>query len=130
MRWRSCSSSCTGPLWIYRLELVPGTVCEQTVQKENTGLENKLSCIWCLLSYSQVVLAADMLGLEGLKDVVEMVLTREYCRFFPKVRYTEGNVVNTISDGLQLPYSSAYAAGSILDFSNMLNLGLHKHDCY
>uniref|UniRef100_A0A3Q2ZN21 BTB domain containing 8 n=1 Tax=Kryptolebias marmoratus TaxID=37003 RepID=A0A3Q2ZN21_KRYMA len=33
---------------------------------------------------SQVVLAADMLGLEGLKDVVEMVLTRDYCRFFPK----------------------------------------------
>lgn len=35
---------------------------------------------------SQVVLAADMLGLEGLKDVAEMVLTRDYCRFFPKVR--------------------------------------------
>lgn len=35
-------------------------------------------------SASQVVLAADMLGLEGLKDVVEMVLTRDYCRFFPK----------------------------------------------
>ncbi|KAM9385526.1 BTB/POZ domain-containing protein 8 [Pholidichthys leucotaenia] len=35
-------------------------------------------------SPSQVVLAADMLGLEGLKDVVEMVLTRDYCRFFPK----------------------------------------------
>uniref|UniRef100_A0AAQ5XV09 BTB domain-containing protein n=1 Tax=Amphiprion ocellaris TaxID=80972 RepID=A0AAQ5XV09_AMPOC len=34
---------------------------------------------------SGVVLAADMLGLEGLKDVVEMVLTRDYCRFFPKV---------------------------------------------
>uniref|UniRef100_A0A7N6BLA7 BTB domain-containing protein n=1 Tax=Anabas testudineus TaxID=64144 RepID=A0A7N6BLA7_ANATE len=33
---------------------------------------------------SGVVLAADMLGLEGLKDVVEMVLTRDYCRFFPK----------------------------------------------
>ncbi|KAM7388727.1 hypothetical protein PAMP_024884 [Pampus punctatissimus] len=33
---------------------------------------------------SQVVLAADMLGLEGLKDVVQMVLTRDYCRFFPK----------------------------------------------
>ncbi|XP_012737968.2 AP2-interacting clathrin-endocytosis protein isoform X2 [Fundulus heteroclitus] len=33
---------------------------------------------------SQVVLAADMLGLEGLKDVVEMTLTRDYCRFFPK----------------------------------------------
>uniref|UniRef100_A0A3Q4HB54 BTB domain containing 8 n=1 Tax=Neolamprologus brichardi TaxID=32507 RepID=A0A3Q4HB54_NEOBR len=33
---------------------------------------------------AQVVLAADMLGLEGLKDVVEMVLTRDYCRFFPK----------------------------------------------
>lgn len=27
-----------------------------------------------------------MLGLDGLKDVVEMVLTRDYCRFFPKVR--------------------------------------------
>ncbi|KAM6921179.1 BTB/POZ domain-containing protein 8 [Xenentodon cancila] len=36
-------------------------------------------------SASQVVLAADMLGLEGLKDVVEMVLTRDYCRFFPKL---------------------------------------------
>ncbi|XP_074492567.1 BTB/POZ domain-containing protein 8 [Sebastes fasciatus] len=35
-------------------------------------------------SASQVMLAADMLGLEGLKDVVEMVLTRDYCRFFPK----------------------------------------------
>ncbi|XP_069560067.1 BTB/POZ domain-containing protein 8 [Brachyistius frenatus] len=35
-------------------------------------------------SASQVVLAADMLGLEGLKDVVEMVLTRDCCRFFPK----------------------------------------------
>ncbi|XP_051996467.1 BTB/POZ domain-containing protein 8-like isoform X2 [Xyrauchen texanus] len=33
---------------------------------------------------SQVVLAADMLGLEGLKDVAEMVLTRDYCRFFPQ----------------------------------------------
>ncbi|XP_029002625.1 BTB/POZ domain-containing protein 8 isoform X2 [Betta splendens] len=33
---------------------------------------------------SQVVLAADMLGMEGLKDVVELVLTRDYCRFFPK----------------------------------------------
>uniref|UniRef100_A0A3B5K608 BTB domain containing 8 n=1 Tax=Takifugu rubripes TaxID=31033 RepID=A0A3B5K608_TAKRU len=32
----------------------------------------------------QVVLAADMLGLDGLKDVAEMVLTRDYCRFFPK----------------------------------------------
>lgn len=43
--------------------------------------------MWCLLFHSQVVLAADMLGLEGLKDVVEMVLTRDYCRFFPKVSY-------------------------------------------
>uniref|UniRef100_A0A8C2CZ27 BTB domain-containing protein n=1 Tax=Cyprinus carpio TaxID=7962 RepID=A0A8C2CZ27_CYPCA len=33
---------------------------------------------------SQVVLAADMLGLEGLKDMAEMALTRDYCRFFPK----------------------------------------------
>lgn len=38
------------------------------------------------MSLSQVVLAADMLGLEGLKDVAEMVLTRDYCRFFPKVK--------------------------------------------
>lgn len=38
------------------------------------------------MSLSQVVLAADMLGLEGLKDVGEMVLTRDYCRFFPKVK--------------------------------------------
>ncbi|KAM3875791.1 BTB/POZ domain-containing protein 8 [Diretmus argenteus] len=35
-------------------------------------------------SASQVALAADMLGLEGLKDVVQMVLIRDYCRFFPK----------------------------------------------
>lgn len=45
----------------------------------------KLKLILCFLSGSQVVLAADMLGLDGLKDVVEMVLTRDYCRFFPKV---------------------------------------------
>ncbi|KAJ8375287.1 hypothetical protein SKAU_G00058670 [Synaphobranchus kaupii] len=32
----------------------------------------------------QVVYAADMLGLDGLKDVAEAVLTRDYCRFFPK----------------------------------------------
>ncbi|KAJ8418547.1 hypothetical protein AAFF_G00000460 [Aldrovandia affinis] len=32
----------------------------------------------------QVVYAADMLGLDGLKDVAEVVLTRDYCRFFPK----------------------------------------------
>ncbi|KAG7488245.1 hypothetical protein MATL_G00032360 [Megalops atlanticus] len=32
----------------------------------------------------QVVCAADMLGLEGLKEVVEVALTRNYCRFFPK----------------------------------------------
>ncbi|KAG9341508.1 hypothetical protein JZ751_019013 [Albula glossodonta] len=32
----------------------------------------------------QVVYAADMLGLDGVKDVAEMVLTRDYCRFFPK----------------------------------------------
>ena len=38
-----------------------------------------------VLPTSQVMLAADMLGLEGLKEVVEMVLTRDYCRFFPKV---------------------------------------------
>lgn len=46
-----------------------------------------LTWMWCLLFHSQVVLAADMLGLEGLKDVVEMVLTRDYCRFFPKVSW-------------------------------------------
>ena len=40
-------------------------------------------CVYVRLS--QVVVAADMLGLEGLKDVAEMVLTRNYCRFFPKV---------------------------------------------
>lgn len=44
-------------------------------------------CVCVFVSdLSQVVLAADMLGLEGLKDVAEMVLTRDYCRFFPKVR--------------------------------------------
>ncbi|XP_061093208.1 BTB/POZ domain-containing protein 8 [Conger conger] len=32
----------------------------------------------------QVVYAADMLGLDGPKDVAEVVLTRDYCRFFPK----------------------------------------------
>lgn len=44
-------------------------------------------CVCLLLS--QVVLAADMLGLEGLKDVAEMVLTRDYCKFFPKVRFSK-----------------------------------------
>ncbi|KAK2836000.1 hypothetical protein Q5P01_016484 [Channa striata] len=51
---------------------------------------------------SQVVLAADMLGLEGLKDVVEMVLTREYCRFFPK---TADGVQRTILECLSLTHA-------------------------
>lgn len=53
-------------------------------------------------SASQVVLAADMLGLEGLKDVVEMVLTRDYCRFFPK---PIDGVQRTILDCLSLTHA-------------------------
>ncbi|XP_044056815.1 AP2-interacting clathrin-endocytosis protein isoform X2 [Siniperca chuatsi] len=53
-------------------------------------------------SASQVVLAADMLGLEGLKDVVEMVLTRDYCRFFPKL--TDG-VQRTVLECLSLTHA-------------------------
>lgn len=88
MRWRSCSTSSMGPLWICRLEPIPGTECEESTLKLR-GRQNNLIHPLRLLSLSQVVLAADMLGLEGLKDVVEMVLTRDYCRFFPKVRQTE-----------------------------------------
>ncbi|XP_053735634.1 BTB/POZ domain-containing protein 8 isoform X1 [Synchiropus splendidus] len=51
---------------------------------------------------SQVWLAADMLGLEGLKDVVEMVLNREYCRFFPK---TVDGVQKTILECLSLTHA-------------------------
>ncbi|KAK2858056.1 hypothetical protein Q7C36_005975 [Tachysurus vachellii] len=51
---------------------------------------------------SQVVMAADMLGLEGLKDVAEMVLTRDYCRFFPKP--VEG-VQRTILECLAISHS-------------------------
>lgn len=47
-------------------------------------------CVF-VFDFSQVVLAADMLGQEGLKDVAEMVLTRDYCRFFPKVRERMGS---------------------------------------
>ncbi|XP_013880553.1 uncharacterized protein KIAA1107 [Austrofundulus limnaeus] len=50
---------------------------------------------------SQVVLAADMLGLEGLKDVVEMVLTRDYCRFFPK---SADGVQRTVIECLSLTH--------------------------
>ncbi|XP_026160887.1 AP2-interacting clathrin-endocytosis protein isoform X1 [Mastacembelus armatus] len=53
-------------------------------------------------SASQVVLAADMLGLEGLKDVVEMVLTRDYCRFFPK---PADGVQRTILECLSLTHA-------------------------
>ncbi|XP_035509126.1 AP2-interacting clathrin-endocytosis protein isoform X1 [Morone saxatilis] len=53
-------------------------------------------------SASQVVLAADMLGLEGLKDVVEMVLTRDYCRFFPK---TIDGVQRTVLECLSLTHA-------------------------
>ncbi|XP_047442884.1 AP2-interacting clathrin-endocytosis protein [Mugil cephalus] len=53
-------------------------------------------------SASQVVLAADMLGLEGLKDVVEMVLTRDYCRFFPK---SLDGVQRTILECLSLTHA-------------------------
>lgn len=55
-------------------------------------------CVCVFVSdISQVVLAADMLGLEGLKDVAEMVLTRDYCRFFPKVRQEGGVTAYTFS---------------------------------
>ncbi|XP_020486298.2 BTB/POZ domain-containing protein 8 [Labrus bergylta] len=53
-------------------------------------------------SASQVVLAADMLGLEGLKDVVEMVLTRDYCRFFPK---PNDGVQRTVLECLSLTHA-------------------------
>ncbi|XP_041646665.1 AP2-interacting clathrin-endocytosis protein isoform X2 [Cheilinus undulatus] len=53
-------------------------------------------------SASQVVLAADMLGLEGLKDVVEMVLTRDYCRFFPK---PSDGVQRTVLECLSLTHA-------------------------
>uniref|UniRef100_A0A3P8UED0 BTB domain containing 8 n=1 Tax=Amphiprion percula TaxID=161767 RepID=A0A3P8UED0_AMPPE len=53
-------------------------------------------------SASQVVLAADMLGLEGLKDVVEMVLTRDYCRFFPK---SVDGVQRTVLECLSLTHA-------------------------
>lgn len=53
-------------------------------------------------SASQVVFAADMLGLEGLKDVVEMVLTRDYCRFFPKLA---DGVQRTILECLSLTHA-------------------------
>ncbi|XP_036426340.1 AP2-interacting clathrin-endocytosis protein isoform X2 [Colossoma macropomum] len=60
---------------------------------------------------SQVVLAADMLGLEGLKDMAEMVLTRDYCRFFPKpVEGVQRSILECLaishSIGLQNLYSS------------------------
>ncbi|XP_066521252.1 BTB/POZ domain-containing protein 8 isoform X2 [Hoplias malabaricus] len=60
---------------------------------------------------SQVVLAADMLGLEGLKDVAEMILTRDYCRFFPKpVEGVQRSILECLaishSIGLQNLYSS------------------------
>ncbi len=51
---------------------------------------NVKTCVF-VFDFSQVVLAADMLGQEGLKDVAEMVLTRDYCRFFPKVRKRMGS---------------------------------------
>ncbi|MEQ2182343.1 hypothetical protein GOODEAATRI_021362, partial [Goodea atripinnis] len=52
---------------------------------------------------SQVMLAADMLGLEGLKDLVEMILTRDYCRFFPK-QAVDG-VQRTILECLSLTHT-------------------------
>ncbi|XP_028300190.1 AP2-interacting clathrin-endocytosis protein isoform X2 [Gouania willdenowi] len=53
-------------------------------------------------SASQVVLAADMLGLLGLNDVVEMALTRDYCRFFPK---PADGVQRTILECLSLTHA-------------------------
>ncbi|CAN9500866.1 unnamed protein product [Ophioblennius macclurei] len=51
---------------------------------------------------SQVVLAGNMLLLEGLKDVVEMILIRDYCRFFPK---PIGGVKKTIPECLSLTHA-------------------------
>lgn len=75
------------PLWICHLEPTPGTGREgncPALKLDEAGRDP--SDPSSVPSHnSQVVLAADMLGLDGLKDVVEMVLTRDYCRFFPKV---------------------------------------------
>ncbi|XP_068176386.1 BTB/POZ domain-containing protein 8 isoform X2 [Antennarius striatus] len=47
---------------------------------------------------SQVLLAADMLGLKGLVDVVEMVLMRDYCHFLPKpTEEVQRNVLECLS---------------------------------
>uniref|UniRef100_A0A672IPU6 BTB domain-containing protein n=1 Tax=Salarias fasciatus TaxID=181472 RepID=A0A672IPU6_SALFA len=50
-------------------------------------------------SASEVLLAADMLGVDSLKDVVELVLTRDYCHFFPKPL---GEVKRTIPECLSI----------------------------
>ncbi len=85
------------------VDLPPGASARYCMWTDSPKLEYRptkqtdLYLVSPVLSHSQVVLAADMLGLEGLKDVVEMVLTRDYCRFFPKVSYTEGCVIKRFS---------------------------------
>ncbi|XP_028817323.1 AP2-interacting clathrin-endocytosis protein isoform X2 [Denticeps clupeoides] len=55
---------------------------------------------------SQVVMAADMLGLEGLKDVAEMVLMRDYCHFFPKRPFS--GVQKSILECLAISHSFGF----------------------
>lgn len=61
-------------------------VSEYGVQKSLHTMRKQANLNAISLPHSQVTIAADMLGLEGLKDLVEMIFTRDYCRFFPKVR--------------------------------------------
>ena len=86
-------------------------------------LKSKLRCILCLLSHSQVVLAADMLGLEGMKDVVEMVLIRDYCRFFPKVSCAKESIKEWILLAFYLPMCTAL----YLSFCWTVKLGDTEH---
>ncbi|XP_035379818.1 AP2-interacting clathrin-endocytosis protein isoform X1 [Electrophorus electricus] len=60
---------------------------------------------------SQAVLAADMLGLDGLKDVAEMVLTRDYCRFFPKpVEGVQKSVLECLAISHSIRLESLYSS--------------------
>ncbi|XP_058493540.1 BTB/POZ domain-containing protein 8 [Solea solea] len=52
---------------------------------------------------SQVMLAADMLSLEGLNNIVEMVLMRDYCHFFPKL--SVDGVKRTVLECLSLTHA-------------------------
>lgn len=97
MKWRFFCTLCMEPYWTFHQGAMSGsltftlvTSCQHAAPSRVTmPIQcSSLPCFYFELSYlslSQVVLAADMLGLEGLKDVAEMVLTRDYCRFFPKV---------------------------------------------